>query len=49
MIFNAHSVFWGDSSSNRRGDILLEGTAELDFRLRYVGDSFACVRSQDPS
>lgn len=47
--FNARSPLWGDSLCDRRGEILEEWTAELDFRLCNVGNSFTCLRPQGSS
>lgn len=47
--FNARSHFWGDTVCDRRGDILEKWTAELDFRLCNVGNSFTCLRPQGSS
>lgn len=47
--FNARSHFWGDVVCDRKGEILEEWTAEMDFRLCNVGNIFTCVRPQGSS
>jgi len=47
--FNARSQLWGDNKCNHRGEILEEWTAELDFRLCNLGNTFTCIRPQGSS
>lgn len=47
--FNAHSVAWGSSTGNRRGEIMERWSAALDLRLLNVGAKYTCVRPQGSS
>jgi len=47
--FNARSSFWGDSACNKRGEVLEEWAAGLDFCLCNEGTRFTCVRPQGSS
>lgn len=47
--FNAHSVLWSTSASNRRGELLERWAASRDLRLTNRGVEPTCVRPQGSS
>ncbi|XP_071579165.1 uncharacterized protein [Temnothorax nylanderi] len=47
--FNAHSRFWGSNSTNCKGDLLEDWTAQLDLRLVNTGNTHTFVGHQGSS
>lgn len=47
--FNAHSVFWGSSSTDKRGELMERWSAMFDLRLLNDGISYTCIRPQGNS
>lgn len=47
--FNARSVLWESSITDRRGDLIGWWAAALDIRLLNVGDTHTCIRPQGSS
>ncbi|XP_025262754.1 uncharacterized protein LOC112637374, partial [Camponotus floridanus] len=47
--FNAHSVLWGSSHTNRRGALLERWAASGDLRLINKDGAFTCIRPQGSS
>lgn len=47
--FNAKAVLWGATTTDWRGELITEWTAENDLRLVNVGNTPTCVRPQGTS
>lgn len=47
--FNAHAKFWGSAHDSRRGTLLLDYMAELDFCLVNEENVYTCIRAQGRS